>query len=214
MSSAPEGPSGTSELVVPAEVFGDQLKSVEQYVDILLDRGISWGLLGPREGDRLWDRHVLNSVAPAELLPDAASVADVGSGAGLPGIPLALLRPDLEVTLVEPLLRRATFLTQAVEELGLGARVTVVRSRAEDHRVQYDAVLSRALAPLPRLVAWCDPLRRPDGVILALKGRSAEEELVEARRDLERRGLVGDVLSVRAHPAVEPTSVVRLRSSR
>lgn len=177
-------------------------------------RGIDWGLIGPRESDRLWDRHVLNSVAPAELLPEGATVADVGSGAGLPGIPLALLRPDLRVVLVEPLLRRATFLEQAVEELGLGDRVEVVRSRAEDHNGRYDVVLSRALAPLPRLISWCDPLRQPDGVIVALKGRTAPDELAAARRDLERRGLVGEVLTVRAHPAVEPTSVVRVRSSR
>lgn len=199
---------------VEQDVFGGQYALVSRYVDILATRGIEWGLIGPREGDRLWDRHVLNSVAPAELLPVGATVADVGSGAGLPGIPLALLRPDLRVTLVEPLLRRATFLGQAVDELGLAGRVTVVRSRAEDHRERYDVVVSRALAPLPRLVAWCDPLRQPDGTILALKGRSATDELVEAGRDLQRRGLVGEVLTVRAHPSVEPTSVVRLRAAR
>ncbi|GAA1429691.1 hypothetical protein GCM10009616_12300 [Microlunatus lacustris] len=155
---------------------------------------------------------MLNSVATADLLPADATVADVGSGAGLPGIPLALLRRDLQVALLEPLLRRATFLTEAVEELGLGDRVTVVRSRAEDHGGSYDVVVSRALAPLPRLVGWCDPLRRPEGQIIALKGRSAAEELASASRDLSRRGLVGDVLTVRAHPSVEPTSVVRVRS--
>ncbi len=195
------------------DVFGDQFRSAQHYVDILATRGIEWGLIGPREGDRLWDRHVLNSVAPAELLPSGATVADVGSGAGLPGIPLALLRPDLRVTLVEPLLRRATFLTQAVEELGLGDWVTVARARAEEHDARYDVVVSRALAPLPRLVTWCEPLRQPDGVILALKGRSALDELAGARRDLERRGLTGEVLTVRAHPSVDPTSVVRLRSA-
>jgi 16S rRNA (guanine527-N7)-methyltransferase len=199
---------------VQEQVFGERFESACRYVDILSSRGIDWGLIGPREGDRLWDRHVLNSVAPAELLPADATVADVGSGAGLPGIPLALLRPDLRVTLVEPLLRRATFLTEAVEELELGDRVTVVRSRAEDHDGRYDVVVSRALAPLPRLVAWCDPLRRSDGFLVALKGRSAQDELLGARRDLERRGLVGEVLSVRPHPSVEATSVVRLHARR
>jgi 16S rRNA (guanine527-N7)-methyltransferase len=197
---------------VEEQVFGERLESIERYVDILASRGIEWGLIGPREGDRLWDRHVLNSVAPAELLPEGATVVDVGSGAGLPGIPLALLRPDLRVVLLEPLLRRATFLEQAVTELALGDRVEVVRSRAEDHHGRYDVVLSRALAPLPRLIAWCDPLRTSGGIVLALKGRTAADELAEARRDLERRGLVGEVLAVRAHPSVEPTSVVRLRS--
>ena len=194
------------------QVFGPALESVSRYVDILSTRGIEWGLIGPREGDRLWERHVLNSVAPVELLPVGATVADVGSGAGLPGIPLALLRPDLRIALVEPLLRRATFLTQAVDELDLGDRVTVVRARAEDHDGRYDVVVSRALAPLPRLVAWCDPLRHPDGQVLALKGQSAGDELAGASRDLDRRGLVGEVLTVRAHPSVEPTSVVRLRA--
>lgn len=197
---------------VQEQVFGSGYELANRYVDILATRGIEWGLIGPREGDRLWDRHVLNSVAPVELLPRGATVADVGSGAGLPGIPLALLRPDLRVALVEPLLRRATFLSQAVDELGLEDRVTVVRARAEDHDGRYDVVVSRALAPLPRLVAWCDPLRQPEGQIIALKGRSASDELTGAGRDLGRRGLVGEVLTVRAHPSVEPTSVVRLRA--
>ncbi len=194
------------------EVFRESYSSAKIYVDILANRGIEWGLIGPREGDRLWDRHVLNSVGPAELVPTGATVADVGSGAGLPGIPLALLRPDLNVVLIEPLLRRATFLEQALEELALTDRVAVVRARAEEHRDRYDVVVSRALAPLPRLIAWCDPLRRPDGIVLALKGRSAAEELAGADRDLRRRRLQGDILTVRAHPLVQPTSVVRLRS--
>ncbi len=195
---------------VEAEVFGTHLELANLYIDILATRGIEWGLIGPREGERLWDRHVLNSVAPADLVPTGVAVADVGSGAGLPGIPLAILRPDLRVTLVEPLLRRATFLTSAVDELGLTDRVRVVRARAEDHRERYDVVLSRALARLPQLIAWCDPLRAVDGTVLALKGRSADEELAEASRDLQRRRLVGEVLTVRAHTTVEPTSVIRL----
>lgn len=195
------------------DVFGDRLESVSRYVDILRTRGIEWGLLGPREQDRLWDRHVLNSVAVSDLLADGSSVADVGSGAGLPGIPLAIHRPDLKVVLIEPLLRRATFLVQALDELGLGDRVEVVRERAEEHREQYDAVVSRALAPLDRLIGWCDPLRSPSGVILAIKGRSAGEELDGASKLLRSRRLVGEVLTVRAHPSTEPTTVVRLGSS-
>lgn len=194
------------------EVFGDRFHLASRYVDILRTRGIDWGLLGPREADRLWDRHVLNSVALSNLLVSGSSVADVGSGAGLPGIPLAIHRQDLRVVLVEPLLRRAAFLTQVVDELGMVDQVDVVRARAEDHHVQYDAVVSRALAPLDRLVGWCDPLRSPTGVILALKGRSAAEELAGVRKQLESRRLVGEVLTVRAHPAAEPTTVVRLTS--
>ena len=114
-------------------------------------------------------------------------VADVGSGAGLPGIPLALLRPDLRVTLIEPLLRRCTFLTETVEKLGVADRVQVVRSRAEDHHQTYDFVVARALAPLDRLIGWCNPLRAGGGVILALKGESAPDEVAAARPQLGGR---------------------------
>ena len=196
------------------DVFGPHYESASRYVDILSGRGIEWGLIGPREGDRLWDRHVLNSAALADLIAEGSTVADVGSGAGLPGIPLAILRPDLQVALVEPLLRRSTFLAQAVDELELTDRVTVVRARAEDHRQRYDVVASRALAPLDRLITWCDPLRSPGGLILALKGRSAVDELAGAHRTLALRRLVGEVRSVRAHPAVEPTTVIRITESR
>ena len=192
------------------ELFGERYELVSQYVDVLADRGVTWGLIGPREVDRLWDRHILNSVAMSDLLPAGSSVADVGSGAGLPGIPLAILRPDLQVTLVEPLLRRCTFLTQAVDELGITDRVAVVRSRAEDLQATFDVVVARAVAPLERLVTWCAPLRDPAGVILALKGASATEEVRKSGKVLAASGLVATVLAVRAHPAAEPTTVVRL----
>ena len=201
-------------MTAAASVFGNHIESANRYVDILATRGVEWGLLGPREGERLWDRHVLNSAALADLIPAGSTVADVGSGAGLPGVPLAILRPDLQVDLIEPLLRRATFLTQVVDELGMADRVRVVRSRAEDHRQTYDVVTARALAPLERLVRWCAPLRSPMGVILALKGRSAQEELVASEKVLRERRLVGEVLSVRAHPTVDPTTVVRLSVDR
>ena len=141
-----------------AELFGDGLEAIKRYVDILLDRGIGWGLIGPREGERIWDRHILNSVAAARLFPTGASVVDVGSGAGLPGLPLAILRPDLTMTLLDSLARREEFLRLAVDELELGDRVSVVRARAEDHDGHYDVVTSRAVAPLSRLVGWCEPL--------------------------------------------------------
>ncbi|MFL6063794.1 MAG: 16S rRNA (guanine(527)-N(7))-methyltransferase RsmG [Friedmanniella sp.] len=197
-----------------AEVFGEALPKASRYVDILSSRGIEWGLIGPREGPRLWDRHILNSAALTDLIPQGTTVADIGSGAGLPGIPLAILRPDLQVTLVEPLLRRATFLTQAVDELGITDRVRVVRSRAEDHHETYDVVVARALAPLDRLVVWCAPLRSPGGSIIALKGRSAAEELTASRKVLAAHGLAGEVLTVRAHPSAESTAVIRLTGLR
>lgn len=195
------------------EVFPD-FEPIKRYVDILADRGISWGLIGPREADRLWDRHILNSVAMADLVPDGVSVIDVGSGAGLPGIPLAIRRSDLQVTLLEPLLRRATFLDEAVTELGLGDRVRVVRARAEDHDGQYDVVTARAVAPLPRLLTWCLPLMGSVGELLALKGSSAASEIDQSKQILAKQRLHADVISVRAHPRAEATQVVRVRSVR
>ena len=182
-----------------------------RYVDLLATTGVEWGLVGPRETERLWERHVFNSAAIADLVPEAARVVDVGSGAGLPGIPLALRRPDLRVTLLEPLLRRATFLTQAVETLELTDRVRVVRARAEDHAETYEAVVSRALAPLPRLLGWCLPLTVRAGTVLALKGRSAQEEIQESAEELRARHVVAEVVSVRAHADSDPATVIRVR---
>lgn len=176
-----------------AAVFGDDADVASRYVDILASRGIDWGLIGPREGDRLWDRHVLNSIAGADLFGAGCSVVDVGSGAGLPGIPLAILRPDLRVTLLESLLRRVNFLELAVDELGLGDRVDVVRARAEEHRGTFDVVTCRAVAPLPRLVGWCQPLLTPGGRLLALKGSSAVAELADAGPLLRKDRLTGRV---------------------
>lgn len=201
----------SSELV--QDIFPD-VEQIKQYVDILADRGIAWGLIGPRESDRLWDRHVLNSAAMADLVPHGASVIDVGSGAGLPGIPLAIRRPDLEITLLEPLLRRSNFLTEAVDELRLAHRVRVVRARAEDHDGQYDIVTARAVAPLPRLLTWCVPLMGSAGELLALKGSSAASEIDQSKQILAKRRLHADVVSVRAHPRTEATQVVRVRPAR
>ncbi|MET1006609.1 MAG: 16S rRNA (guanine(527)-N(7))-methyltransferase RsmG [Propionibacteriaceae bacterium] len=208
MSAAPEAPPAAR------EVFGGSFETISRYVELLASAGLEWGLIGPKEVDRLWERHILNSVALADLIPHGASVADVGSGAGLPGIPLAVLRPDLRMDLLEPLLRRSNFLNQALASLGIADRVTVTRVRAEDQRARYDVVVSRALAPLPRLVEWCDPLRARGGTILALKGRSAADEVDGAFRLLAARHLRASVLTVRSHPSSEPTTVVRLVSDR
>lgn len=197
---------------VAHQVFGANFESISQYVDILTSRGIEWGLIGPREVDRIWDRHILNSTAFADLIPEGASVVDVGSGAGLPGIPLALLRPDLSITLLEPLLRRCTFLSQAVDELGITGRVEVVRGRAEDHDRSYEVVTARAVAPLGRLIDWCTPLLTSSGRLLALKGKSAQGEVESAAAALRRKKLSTEILTVRAHPEAEPTTVVRVAS--
>jgi 16S rRNA (guanine527-N7)-methyltransferase len=192
------------------EVFGAAAGQAGRYVDILARDGVTRGLIGPREIERLWDRHILNSVAVATLIAPESTVVDVGSGAGLPGIPLALLRPDLSITLLEPLLRRVNFLEETVEVLGLASRVSVVRARAEEHHHRYAVVLARAVAPLVRLVPWCAPLRSPNGVILALKGRSAAAELSAAQPALAQARLVAEVLAVRAHSAADAATVVRL----
>lgn len=199
---------------VAREVFGPAIKAIKQYVDILGTDGVNRGVIGPREADRLWDRHILNSVALTSLVPADAEVVDVGSGAGLPGIPLAILRPDLQITLLEPLLRRTTFLTESVAALGLGDRVRVVRGRAEEHQERYAVVMSRAVAPLARLIAWCAPLRRRDGIVLALKGRSAADEITLSGAELRRARLEAELISVSAHPEAESATVVRLTTRR
>ncbi len=171
--------------------FADRLPIAQRYGEILAGSGIERGLIGPSEVDRLWERHLLNSAAMAELFESGERVADIGSGAGLPGIPLAIARPDLKVTLVEPLLRRSEFLREAIAELGID--VTVVRGRAEDKTIraeagERDAVVSRAVAPLDKLSRWSLPLLRPGGRMLALKGERAMDEVEEHRRTLSSLG--------------------------
>lgn len=175
--------------------------------------------MGPREGDKLWSRHVANSLALVDVIPDGASVADIGSGAGLPGLPLSIVRPDLRVALLEPLQRRFEFLQLAVEELGLGERVTVVRTRAEDYSPtaglpsSFDVVTCRAVAPLGRLLGWTSKLFLPDGELVALKGRTAEEEIAKAKGVLGKQGLSAEVLELTAGPGVEGTRAIRVRRS-
>ena len=176
-----------TEPAVPDEagaVFGPALDRAVAYARLLATDGTVRGLIGPREVPRLWDRHLLNSAAIAMLVPAGARVVDVGSGAGLPGIPLALVRSDLTVTLLEPLARRITFLDECVDRLGL-SNVTVVRGRAEEGPVRRslggaDVVTARAVAPLDKLAGWCLPLLRPGGLLLAMKGSTAAEELATA----------------------------------
>jgi 16S rRNA (guanine527-N7)-methyltransferase len=176
-----------------ADVFGDRLEMAERYAAILAGAGVEWGLIGPREIDRLWERHVLNSSAIGELVTAGERVADIGSGAGLPGIPLALARQDVTVTLVEPLLRRSEFLREVIAELNLS--VAVVRGRAEERVVrdevgEMDVVTSRAVASLDKLCRWGMPLLRPDGRMLAIKGERAELEIEEHRRVMRSVGAV------------------------
>jgi 16S rRNA (guanine527-N7)-methyltransferase len=185
------------------------------YAELLATQGTLRGLIGPREVPRLWDRHLLNCAVLERLIPAESSVADIGTGAGLPGVVLALVRPDLQVSLVEPLLRRTTFLQEAVDELGLG-NATVVRSRAEDlPRSSYDVVTSRAVAPLGKLARWCLPLCAEGGLMLAMKGSSAEEELDASEGELEALGAeLWHIHQLGVDELAQPTTVVSIVAGR
>ncbi len=179
--SAPE----VARRVFPSE----RLPLAEQYAELLATDGVVRGLIGPREAPRLWDRHLLNCAVLAELLPAEATVCDIGSGAGLPGLVLAIARPDVRLTLVEPLLRRTTFLDEVVSSLALD-NVEVVRGKAEvlHGERRFDVVTSRAVAPLERLLGWSMPLVAPSGCLVAMKGSSATEEIEAAHQVLVAGG--------------------------
>jgi 16S rRNA (guanine527-N7)-methyltransferase len=193
-------------------VFRAALSTAVAYAALLADTGVVRGLIGPREVPRLWDRHLLNCAALGDGVASGLRVCDIGSGAGLPGIALAIRRPDLRVTLVEPLLRRVTFLTEAVAALDL-PNVEVVRSRAEQLHgtVEFDVVTSRAVAPLPRLLDWSMPLVRQGGVLLAMKGASAASEVAAARAVLDRHHAADVGVVTYGDGALDPpTTVVRV----
>ncbi|WP_229076536.1 16S rRNA (guanine(527)-N(7))-methyltransferase RsmG [Actinoplanes sp. DH11] len=179
-----------------AEVFGERLALAGRYAELLGTDGVVRGLIGPREAPRLWERHLINCGVMNPLIPSGASVVDVGSGAGLPGLVLAVARPDLAITLVEPLARRTAFLDEAVEFLGLD-NVTVIRGRAEEvaGHLEADIVTARAVAALDKLAGWCLPLAKVGGRLLALKGASAADEIAEHRGALA--GLGGGDVTVR-----------------
>ncbi len=196
-------------------MFADRLPLAQAYAALLTDAGVVRGLMGPREVPRLWERHLLNCAVVSDEIGESADVADLGSGAGLPGLVLAIRRPDLRVTLAEPLLRRVTFLTEAVDRLELD-NVTVVRARAEELRgsTQFSVVTSRAVAPLPRLLAWSLPLVRPGGVVLALKGRAAADEVVAAAATLREWGVApAEVRELGRGTIDPPATVVRVAAT-
>ena len=186
------------------------------YADLLASAGVERGLIGPREVPRLWERHLLNCAVVADpavnLVPSGCTVGDVGSGAGLPGLVWAIARPDISVVLIEPLLRRTTFLQETVEALGLTSQVVVWRGRAEagsDTVPSADVVTARAVAPLSKLVGWTVPLLKEGGHLVALKGSSAEQEIEEAAQEL-RTWHLHDVHAVQVGVGVvdPPTTVV------
>ncbi|SDE55646.1 16S rRNA (guanine(527)-N(7))-methyltransferase RsmG [Rhodococcus tukisamuensis] len=197
-------------------VFGDRLDLAVKYRDSLATAGVERGLIGPREVPRLWDRHLLNCAVIGELIAEGESVVDVGSGAGLPGIPLAIARPDLRITLVEPLLRRSVYLAEFIEEVGLDVRV--VRGRAEQPGVLHEAggadvVTSRAVAPLEKLARWSIPLVHEGGRMLAMKGSSAAEEISRDQASLTRLG-AGKLEIVECGAAILPTPTIVVRAER
>lgn len=207
-----------SEPAAASAIFGPRLDLARRYAEMLAGPGVERGLLGPREVERIWDRHLLNSAAVAELLEPGDRVIDIGSGAGLPGIPLALARPDVDVVLLEPLLRRSEFLSEAVEQLGLA--VEVVRGRAEDPWVrdrfgERDAAVSRAVASLDKLAKWSVPLLRMGGRMLAIKGERATEEVEQFRRVMAASGAVdARVVTCGATYLRPPATVVMARRAR
>jgi 16S rRNA (guanine527-N7)-methyltransferase len=192
-----------------AEVFGERLPLAVRYAEMLATTGTQRGLIGPRETPRLWDRHILNCAVMESLLPHRSRLIDIGTGAGLPGLVLAIARPDLQVTLVEPLQRRTRWLDAAVEELGL-AQVTVLRGRAEEFsgRLQAPVVTARAVARLDQLYHWSWPLLPPGGRLLALKGQSAETELEESAATLERMGAASAQVLTVGEDVIDPPARV------
>lgn len=212
-----------SDEVVSRETRGltlsaEQRRALGQYWWILAEHGTERGLIGPREVDRLWARHILNcavvALDPMDLIPQGSSVIDVGSGAGLPGLVWAIVRPDLQIQLVESLLRRANFLEEFLEPLGVQHRVQVTRARAEDLRGQAraDVTTARAVAPLDRLLPWLSPLTKAGGRTLALKGESAVSELRENRPVVKKTGYTSaEVVEVGEGIVNPPTTVIRFQ---
>jgi 16S rRNA (guanine527-N7)-methyltransferase len=196
-------------------VFSLRLPLAEQYAGLLASQGVVRGLIGPREVPRLWERHLVNCALLGGAIGEGLDVCDIGSGAGLPGIVLAISRPDLRVTLVEPLLRRTTFLEEVVGDLAL-SNVEVIRGRAEElhGRCEFSVVTSRAVAPLDRLLAWSMPLVRQGGELIAMKGSSVHDEIEQASASLKKYG-AGSV-SVEEYGADlvdRPTTVIRVEAT-
>jgi 16S rRNA (guanine527-N7)-methyltransferase len=193
-----------------AVVFGPVLDEASAYAGMLATRGVEWGLIGPHEVARLWDRHLLNCAVVADLIGSRyRTLVDIGSGAGLPGIVLAMMRPELTVTLLEPMERRCRFLSGCVAELGL-ANASVLRGRAEDVTLRADVATARAVAPLERLAQLAVRVVRPGGLVLAIKGQAADAELRKARPVLRRIGARGAQVVRAGQGKVDPaTTVVR-----
>ena len=191
-------------------IFGDQIDQARSFAQTLAGDSDELGLLGPRELDKLWSRHILNSAVVAELVRPGDKVADVGSGAGLPGIPMAIARPDADFVLIEPMERRSSWMLEVVEDLGL-KNVRILRSRAEDVTEQdFDIVTARAVAALDKLLKMCVPLLKPGGALIALKGSKAAEEIANSKKLEKKLGISSfEILVCGEKFLAEPTSVVK-----
>jgi 16S rRNA (guanine527-N7)-methyltransferase len=199
------------EPIEAAAVFGDRIDLARSYAAALVRDSDLLGLLGPREMPRLWSRHILNSAVVAELVPRGKTVCDIGSGAGLPGIPMAIVLPDTLFTLIEPMERRSDWLISVIDELGL-KNVDVIRARAEEVGEVFDIATARAVSALPKLLRMCIPLVRHGGEILALKGSKAAEEIEEAKRIQKKLGVESFKIEFAgARLLSEPTLVVRTK---
>lgn len=196
-------PEGTLELF-------NRDETVCQYVDMLISRGVDLGLIGPSEDERIWSRHILNCAALARHIRQDARVADIGSGAGLPGIVLAIARPDLSITLIESLERRANFLELAVDELRIGDRVRVIRERSENVTEKFDVVTARAVAALPKLLGFSEHLFMPQGELVALKGKCASAEVAKSKAKLKKMRCTAEVIETKALRNSEPTWIVKV----
>lgn len=202
-----------------AEIFGDNLEKAIAYHESLATDGSVRGFIGPREVPRLWDRHILNCGVIGEAMDEGISVADIGSGAGLPGIPLAIARPDLNITLIEPLLKRSVYLNEVKEALNLD-NVTVIRGRAEEKVVRkqvglVDIATSRAVAPLGKLATWSLPLVKIGGRMVAMKGSSVEEEIERDAKEIRKAGGTDiKVYTVGEALLSEPTTLISIRREK
>jgi 16S rRNA (guanine527-N7)-methyltransferase len=200
-----------SEPAVAARIFGSGIDKARAYAAALARDGETFGLLGPREYPKLWTRHILNSAVVAELVSPGQTVGDVGSGAGLPGIPMAIAQPGAEFVLIEPMERRSEWLKQQVEELGL-TNVRVLRARAEEVGEAFDVVTARAVKALPQLLQMCVPMTKHGGEIIALKGEKAQLEIDDAKRLMKKLDIESfEIVFTGAHFLDEPTRVVRTK---
>ena len=194
---------GVSRETLIAKYFPGQEGSIQAFAEFLVGAGIERGLIGPREGERIWDRHIFNCLPVTQLLPNRASLFDIGSGAGLPGIVIALARPDLQVTLIEPLERRVEFLNEAVAAIpDLPFPIQVLRGRAQDIKKSADFVTARAVAPLEKLKKMSWHMVKTGGSLLAMKGESAASEMVGVKgaelHEIKLEGIeLGRIISVR-----------------